>query len=165
MANQLKMAMVETIVALRRRGWSQRRIARELGIDRETVARHLRLAEAGSKPANAPIGSESFTGAPKPANAPIGSESFTGAPEPANAPIGSAARGEPVPNEPAEPVDGPLDSAKVFHPVGIGEVAVEGEAPPGSAAAVPVDEPAVAMPSPAAPLAPLPTGAGRFRAC
>jgi Homeodomain-like domain len=31
------------------RGWSQRRIGRELGIDRETVGRYLRLAEA--KPA------------------------------------------------------------------------------------------------------------------
>jgi IS30 family transposase len=58
MANQLKMAMVETIVALRPRGWSQRWIARELGIDRETVARHLRLAQEDSKPVKAPTGSD-----------------------------------------------------------------------------------------------------------
>jgi transposase len=70
MANQLKMAMVHAILTLRQRGWSQRRIARELGIDRETVARYVHLWEADSKPAtNAPTGSDS----PKPANAPIGS--------------------------------------------------------------------------------------------
>ena len=39
MANQLKMAVVHAILTLARLGWSRRRIARELGIDRETVAR------------------------------------------------------------------------------------------------------------------------------
>jgi hypothetical protein len=34
-----------TIYSLGGRGWSRRRIARELGIDRETVDRHLRLAK------------------------------------------------------------------------------------------------------------------------
>ncbi len=38
MSNLLKVAMIETIQSLRQRGWSKRRIARELGIDRETVA-------------------------------------------------------------------------------------------------------------------------------
>ena len=42
MAGLLKMAISETIRTLHRRGWSQRRIADELGINRETVARHLR---------------------------------------------------------------------------------------------------------------------------
>lgn len=41
MSNQLKGAMIETILSLYHRGWSQRRIARELGIDRETVTRYL----------------------------------------------------------------------------------------------------------------------------
>ncbi|MDZ4183406.1 MAG: hypothetical protein U1D97_00335, partial [Desulfuromonadales bacterium] len=36
------------------RGWSQRRIALELGLNRETVARHVRLR--GSKPAILPAG-------------------------------------------------------------------------------------------------------------
>ena len=58
MANLLKMAISETIRTLHRRGWSQRRIAAELGINRETVARHLRQADPPSKPANAPPGSE-----------------------------------------------------------------------------------------------------------
>jgi transposase len=69
MANLLKMAISESIRTLHRRGWSQRRIADELGINRETVARHLRQAEPSSKPANAPTGSEAGQGAPKPANA------------------------------------------------------------------------------------------------
>ena len=46
MANEVKMAVHEAIVAYCRLGWSKRKIARTLGINRETVARHLRLAEA-----------------------------------------------------------------------------------------------------------------------
>jgi hypothetical protein len=34
MPNLLKVAMIETILSLHQRGWSQRRIARELGVDR-----------------------------------------------------------------------------------------------------------------------------------
>jgi transposase len=51
-ANQLKMALIDTIQRLRQQNWSQRRIAVELGIDRETVSRYLQLAEA-PKPASA----------------------------------------------------------------------------------------------------------------
>ena len=60
MANQLKMALIETILTLHQRRWSQRRIARELNIHRETVARYLREASGRSKPAKAPIGSEAL---------------------------------------------------------------------------------------------------------
>ena len=71
MANQLKMAMVNAIGMLKERGWSQRRIARELGIDRETVARYVHLHNTESNPAtNAPTGSELSNPA---TNAPIGS--------------------------------------------------------------------------------------------
>lgn len=45
MANVLKMAKVHSILTLHARGWSQRRIARELGVHRETVARYLKLAK------------------------------------------------------------------------------------------------------------------------
>ena len=45
-ANQLKMAKVQTILTLRAHGWSVRRISRELGVHRETAARYARLAEA-----------------------------------------------------------------------------------------------------------------------
>jgi hypothetical protein len=44
MSNVLKVSLQETICTLDGRGWSRRRIARELGIDRETVGRYLRLA-------------------------------------------------------------------------------------------------------------------------
>ena len=71
MANQLKMAMANAILTLQQRGWSQRRIARELGIDRETVARYVSLPGADPKPAtNAPTGSDG----PKAASVPLGSD-------------------------------------------------------------------------------------------
>lgn len=76
MANQLKMAEIQSILTLRTRGWSFRRIARELGVHRETVARYVQLAAAPAKPANAPIGSA----VPEPANAPIGSDGLAGPP-------------------------------------------------------------------------------------
>jgi len=43
MAYRLKMALIEAIVSLKARGWSNRRIARELGVDRDTVSRQLVL--------------------------------------------------------------------------------------------------------------------------
>lgn len=96
MANALKMALIEAILSLRRRGWSRRRIARELGIDRETVSRHLRAASEPSKPANAPTGSVGSAADPKPAIAPIGSDAIVGASKPANAPTGSEVPGTDV---------------------------------------------------------------------
>ena len=60
MANQLKMAQVQAILALYAQGWSARRIARELHFDRGAVRRHIRLAEAetASKPAIESPGSQ-----------------------------------------------------------------------------------------------------------
>ncbi|MFH1220393.1 MAG: IS21 family transposase [Candidatus Eisenbacteria bacterium] len=55
MANGLKMAVIHAIEELLKRGWSHRRIARELGVHRETVARYERLR--GSKPAISTPGS------------------------------------------------------------------------------------------------------------
>jgi transposase len=79
MANQLKMVDVQCIMTLRGRGWSRRRIARELGVDRETVTRYVRLSASGqglarSNPANALPGNQLAAEA-KPANAPPGSPS------------------------------------------------------------------------------------------
>lgn len=72
MANQLKMAEVQAILALARGGWSNRHIARHLGVHRETVGRHLRLLpQDNSKPASAPIGSEALSSGS--GGAPIGS--------------------------------------------------------------------------------------------
>jgi DNA-binding NarL/FixJ family response regulator len=44
---QLKVNQQQTIVALRLQGWSKRRIARELALDRATVRKYL--AQAASK--------------------------------------------------------------------------------------------------------------------
>jgi transposase len=74
MANRLKMAEIHAILTLRTRGWSYRRIARELGVHRETVARYVALARAPAKPAIAPIGTEPA----EPANALIGAEASDG---------------------------------------------------------------------------------------
>ena len=49
MANRLKVAQQQAIIALAQRGWSYRRIARELGVHRETVALCVRRA-AGADP-------------------------------------------------------------------------------------------------------------------
>jgi transposase len=68
MANELKAAKVFSIQALHAQGWSQRRIARELGIHRETVARHLSETSPAGEP---PAGQEDS----KPAKAPPGSRS------------------------------------------------------------------------------------------
>jgi transposase len=54
--NELKLDLQQAIVRLQEKGWSRRAIARELGINRETVGRYLRLS---SKPATElPAGSE-----------------------------------------------------------------------------------------------------------
>jgi len=71
MANRIKMAEANAIMVLRRRGYSFRRIARELGIHRETVSRHVRLEEGGSKPAKVTAGSAGWDGA-KPAKVTAG---------------------------------------------------------------------------------------------
>lgn len=50
MANELKMAEIHAIEQLWKQGWSCRKIARELGIYRDTVRKYVRQLEA--KPAN-----------------------------------------------------------------------------------------------------------------
>ena len=55
--NQLKVGQAEAITTLLERGWSQRRIARELGIHRGTVGRYVRLVRAGPNPAISTPGS------------------------------------------------------------------------------------------------------------
>lgn len=73
MANQLKVAVIHAIIGLLEQGWRYRRIARELGVHRETVARYDRLRRlADSKPPNATLGSDSEDNS-KPANVTPGS--------------------------------------------------------------------------------------------
>lgn len=67
MPNRLKMSKAKSILALRQQGWSCTRIANELGIHRQTVARYLQLH---SKSTKAPTGSEE----PKSTKAPTGSD-------------------------------------------------------------------------------------------
>src|SRR5919108_129309 len=47
MAYRLKMAEHQTILGLARLNWSYRRIAAELGVDRQTVSRHVKAARKG----------------------------------------------------------------------------------------------------------------------
>jgi transposase len=55
--NQLKVSIQQSIIALADHGWSQRRIARELQLDRSTVAKYLK-AEAAKPTTNPAHGSE-----------------------------------------------------------------------------------------------------------
>lgn len=89
MANVLKMARAKQIVELYRQGWSQRNIASQLHVNRETVSRYIQLEtqtgcadppEEPSKPANPLTGSE----ASKPATPVTGTDS-----KPANLLTGS----------------------------------------------------------------------------
>ena len=69
--NQLKVSLQQSIIALADRSWSQRRIARELQLDRETVAKYLR---AVAKPATNPaIGSDPVASSKPASNPAIGS--------------------------------------------------------------------------------------------
>jgi transposase len=58
MANYLKMAKVSAILTLKELGWSQRRIARELGVHPDTVSRYIHLSGQDSKQVKAPTGSD-----------------------------------------------------------------------------------------------------------
>jgi transposase len=59
--NELKVHERESILSLWKGGWSARRIARELGCNRETVGRYIRL-EAVPKPATPTPGNEGGSG-------------------------------------------------------------------------------------------------------
>ena len=86
--NQLKMDLQQSIETLTRLKWSQRKIARELGIDRETVARYRRINRVAevSNPAIPPTGSGSAPQAGQPEKPVTPVESL--APNPAISPVG-----------------------------------------------------------------------------
>jgi len=72
MANELKMADIQAILALVGHGWSYRRISRELGVDRATIRRYVRLtAGADSKPPMALTGSNSAAEAVESSKSPM----------------------------------------------------------------------------------------------
>jgi hypothetical protein len=143
MANRLTMAKLQAILSLHAQGWRNREIARELDVDRETVAKYVRAASCVSKPAKAPIGS---AGTDEQATEPRGSPVLAGPPgnetgiaacpssplsdvpldnsKPAKAPIGSEQ------SEQSKPAKAPIGSATV-------SVAADPEqSPPGMVASV-----------------------------
>ena len=71
--NQLNVSLQHSIPTLAAQGWSARKIARELGVHRETVGRYLQPVVTEPKPAIPPTGSEAASAA-KPANVPAGSK-------------------------------------------------------------------------------------------
>ena len=71
--NQLTVSLQHSIATLAGNGWSQRKIARELGVHRETVGRYLRGVESAAKPAIVPPGSPEPVDS-KPAIVPAGSK-------------------------------------------------------------------------------------------
>jgi transposase len=112
MANQLKMARIQAIQQLQALGWSQRRIARELGLDRATVRKYGSCGSDGPKPAIPPSGCEGA----KPATVPglpgstgvgggvAGNAECAAGPKPAIPPAGSV--GGELPSKPAIPPAG-----------------------------------------------------------
>jgi hypothetical protein len=56
--NQLNVSLQHSITSLAAKGWSARKIARELGMHRETAGRYVQPVAPASKPATAPIGSK-----------------------------------------------------------------------------------------------------------
>lgn len=97
--NRLEVSLQQTIKTLAQRGWSQRRIARELAVDRETVKRYAPPAKPASNPT---AGSEG----PKPAtgeNPTAGSDTpitETEEPKPATNPTAGFSPGPPSRCEP-----------------------------------------------------------------
>jgi hypothetical protein len=56
MSNVLKVSHQEAIRSLHQKGWSERRIARELGINRRTVSRHTSKCTIPPAGSEEPIG-------------------------------------------------------------------------------------------------------------
>lgn len=110
MANRLKVAKVSSILELHERGWSQRRIARELGVSRGAVARHLRAA---SNEAKAPSGSDTSNGAKAPTGSGDQAERANRA-TPAKAPTGSRSQCEPFREQILEMLGQGLSAQRIF---------------------------------------------------
>lgn len=111
MANHLKLAMVNTIITLKHNGWSIRRIARELGIDRGTVRRYVRQEQLHPKsPTQAPTGSGEISKTPT--NAPLGSK--TGVDPPNTRPPGAASKCAPFRNVIEDKVEKDLSAQRIY---------------------------------------------------
>ncbi len=119
MANRLKVAKVLSIQQLHDQGWSQRRIARELGISRDAVLRHLtKRADLGERTpeeggSNKATSEKASTGSPQ-----LGGDSNKATPL-GQAPTGSAGRsaaGQPL--DSTVPITEPNDVATTASVVG-----------------------------------------------
>ncbi len=116
MANVLKMAKIQSIQQLHAAGWSLRRIARELEIDRGTVARSLRSPPPDPNAAILPAGSAesnaaTFAPSPAPGAKPSGGSAnadSAAAPNAAILPAGS--------ESPSGPITEPLKTSPLGRP-------------------------------------------------
>lgn len=110
MANQLKMALVESIITLHGHGWSARRIARELGIHRETVGRYVSCASPPEPVSNAPTGFESNP----PAGSPTPSIGVDTSKPASNAPTGSPSVAAPWRDVINEKLESGLTAQRIY---------------------------------------------------
>ena len=120
--NQLKVNQQETIITLWKRGWSARRIAREIGHDRDSVGKYIRLA---SNPATPSPGS-GIGGEAKPATPIAGPEGEKASPVLLESHEADAKSATPTPGsesgseaKPATPTPGNTDAAAA-NPAGEG---------------------------------------------
>ncbi len=110
MANLIKVATTHSITVLYNRGWSQRRIARELGLNRETVGRYIRLEiERVSKPAIPTAGSP----ASKPA-IPTAGSGVSPPPKPAIPAAGRESRCRPFHESIAHALEAGLTAQRIY---------------------------------------------------
>ena len=106
--NQLKVSIQQSIIVLTTRGWSRRRIARVLGVDRATVGRQLHRAEVEANAATNPaLGSGEVAESNAATNPTLGSESDP----PANAATNPALGFRPGPPSFCEPFAAQIEVA------------------------------------------------------
>lgn len=119
MAHHLSMDKVQAVLHLRSLGWSQRRIAENLGIDRKAVRRHLK--RGGAKGTEAP-----------PGEAPTGSEDSKGTKAPPGSGEAAAASGrsacEPFREQILAMLDAGLHGRRIFQDL-VGEHGFSGKYP------------------------------------
>ena len=122
MANHLQVAKVSSILELHAQGWSQRRIARELGVSRGAVARHLRAAANRAK---APPGSADSNRAKAPPGS-SDSEIVSNRASAAAAPTGSRSLCEPFRELILEKLEQGLSAQRIFQDL-VGEQGFRGK--------------------------------------